>query len=40
MSDMFGVSRRGIAVTTAATIMLLAMVTVTAVAWHGRGRWY
>jgi hypothetical protein len=40
MLEMRDISHRAITVTTAVTIMLLATVTVTAVAWHGRGRWY
>jgi len=40
MPEMWNIAHRGIAVTTVVTIMLLAIVTTTAVAWHGRGRWY
>jgi hypothetical protein len=28
------------AMTTTVLIMLTAIVTVTGIAWHGRGRWY
>ena len=35
MPDVWDVSHGGITVTTAVTIMLLAIVTVAAVAWHG-----
>jgi hypothetical protein len=40
MPDVHDVSHRGVTVTTAVTIMLLAIVTVGAVTWHGHGRWY
>jgi hypothetical protein len=40
MPDVWDVSHRGITVTTAVTIMLLAIVTVAAVARHGHGGWY
>jgi hypothetical protein len=37
---MWRVSYRGIMTATAVTIILVAIVTVTGIAWHGRGRWY
>jgi hypothetical protein len=40
MPEMWDVSHRGITVTTATAIMVVAIVTVAAVGWHGRGRWY
>ena len=40
MPDVWDVSHGGITVTTAVTIMQLAIVTVAAVAWHGHGGWY
>jgi hypothetical protein len=40
MPEMRDGSHAGVMLMTAATIMLLGFVTVAAVAWHGRGRWY
>jgi hypothetical protein len=40
MRNMWRVSHRSIMTAAVVTIMLMAIVTVASVAWHGRGRWY